>query len=725
MACVLPPDRSVTTVPPAPGSPTTAPAPWTDVSSAGTPTASAPPGSSASATRVARYSGFRPEVQGLRAVAVLLVVIYHVFMGRVSGGVDIFLLISAFFMTLSFVRRIEGGRPLGLARYWLHTFKRLLPLATVIILGTLALVAFVFPRTDVAEFRSQGVASILYVENWALAANQVDYYAADHSTASPFQHFWSLSVQGQVFLVWPLIFALAWFVKRRTGRSCVPVLAGCFGLVFVASLAFSVVTTASRQEFAYFDTRARLWEFALGSLLALAVPYLRVGRGLGVLLGWAGFVSMVLVGILVDVQGAFPGWIALWPLLSAAAIIVAGQTGSPIGFDRFLSWGPVVRLGDAAYALYLVHWPLLISYLVLRERPEAGPRSGVALVVLSVVLALALTRWVEAPMKRWAWPEARKWRMGLVIAVCMGLVVAAAGAWSAVERHRTQQLTWNATENNPGAVSLLPGFQFAGDPEAPTLPLPEDLSRSAAELGGACPEDIQLPEQFRQFCHETRAAENPAETVLVTGNSHAQHWLPAITALAEANNWRVVNYIQPGCYYTVAEEQPPFETCDRWFEGTQPMVDAVHPGLMFVQGTFTNVDGEFWKAGLETRVRDLVSQGIDVVGIRDVPRFSQPPSECAVENGEDAPQCVGTHPMLGTEDPQQTLADVLPGFSAVDMTDVICPREQCRPVIGNVYVYLDDDHITGMYSATTAPIFAQRTAEAMTADGGAGLDVPR
>ena len=321
---------------------------------------------SSTAQRVQKYSGFRPEVQGLRAVAVLLVVLYHVFMGRVSGGVDIFLFISAFFMTLSFVRRIGGGRPLGLARYWLHTFKRLLPLATVIILFTLALIWLVFPRTDVAEFRSQGVASILYLENWALAANEVNYYAADHSTASPFQHFWSLSVQGQVFLVWPLIFALAWFVKRRTGRNSIPVLAVCFGLVFAASLAFSVVTTATQQEFAYFDTRARLWEFALGSLLALAVPYLRVGRGLGVLLGWAGFVSMVLVGILVDVQGAFPGWIALWPLLSAAAIIVAGQTGSPIGFDRFLSWGPIVRLGDAAYALYLVHWPLLISYLVVR-----------------------------------------------------------------------------------------------------------------------------------------------------------------------------------------------------------------------------------------------------------------------------------------------------------------------------------------------------------------------
>ncbi|MBD2764401.1 acyltransferase, partial [Kocuria sp. cx-455] len=175
-----------------------------------------PPRSSATHVRpdvVSRYSGFRSEVQGLRAVAVLLVVVYHVFLGRVSGGVDIFLLISAFFMTLSFVRKIESGRPLAIGRYWLHTFKRLLPLATVVILVTIGVLS-VFPESSVAQFRREALASVFYVENWSLAASSVDYYAADHSTASPFQHFWSLSVQGQVFLVWPLIFGFAWLLRR-------------------------------------------------------------------------------------------------------------------------------------------------------------------------------------------------------------------------------------------------------------------------------------------------------------------------------------------------------------------------------------------------------------------------------------------------------------------------------------------------------------------------------
>ncbi|WP_423446280.1 acyltransferase family protein [Kocuria sp. KSNUG] len=670
---------------------------------------------------MSRYSGFRPEVQGLRAVAVLLVVVYHVFMGRVSGGVDIFLFISAFFMTLSFVRKIEGGRPLALGRYWLHTFKRLLPLATLVILGTFVLLWLFYPAQDAASFRSEGVASILYVENWSLAFNAVDYYAADHSSASPFQHFWSLSVQGQVFLVWPLIFAFAWWVKRCTGRSSVPVLAVCFGAVFVVSLTFSVITTNTQQAFAYFDTRARLWEFALGSLVALAIPYLRPSRGLRVLLGWAGFVSMVSVGILVDVQGAFPGWIALWPLLSAAAIIVAGQSGSRWGFDRFLSWGPVVRMGDSAYALYLVHWPLLITYLVIRDRPVAGPRSGVVIVVVSVLLALLLTRVVETPLKNWAWPEARNWRLGLVIVVCMSLVLAVAGSWAGVERQREARLEAQAELNNPGARALEPGFEYAGDPDAASLPLAQNITSDAASLGTECPADIELPGDTARFCHEAVANEEPAATVLVAGNSHVQHWLPAITALAEANDWRVLTYIQPGCFYTVASEQPGSQTCDSWFSGTQPMVDAVDPDLVFMQGTFTDVNQESWKPGMETRVRELVAQGIQVVGIRDVPRFEESLSDCALEHGEDAADCVTTHSMLGTPNPQEPLAQELEGFSTVDMTDVICPQGQCHPVVGNVFVYMDDDHITKTYSKSAAPQFSERVAEALLQDGYTGV----
>ncbi|WP_260850624.1 acyltransferase family protein [Kocuria marina] len=715
---MLPPDRTPT-LSPAPCSPTTAPAPWSDVSSAGAPTDSASPGSSDSAARVARFSGFRPEVQGLRAIAVLLVVVYHVFMGRVSGGVDVFLFISAFFMTLSFVRKLEGGRPLALGRYWLHTFKRLLPLATVVILATLFLVWWLYPAQDVADFRFQGVASILYFENWTLAFNAVDYYAADHSSASPFQHFWSLSVQGQVFLLWPLIFGLAWLDKRRTGHSSVPVLAACFGLVFAASLAFSVLSTATHQEFAYFDTRARLWEFALGSLVALAIPYVKLPRAVRLVLGWGGLVSMVSVGILVDVQGAFPGWIALWPLLSAAAIIVAGQSGSALGLDRFLSWAPVMKLGDAAYALYLVHWPLLVTYLVVRDRPVAGPRSGVVIVVVSVLLALLLTKIVENPLKRWKWPEAKNWRLALVIAVCLGLVVVPARTWSGVEAKKQAQIESQAFRNNPGATVLTLDDLEEGDPNAPLLPVIEG-AYPRPSLGGSCPEEMGLKKQNQMWCGVTVESPNASNTVLVVGNSHALQWIPALQNVAEDQDWNMTSYVRGNCFIGVEEPQVrDAAECESWLEDLDKVMDSVEPDIVVINGTrSTEEGGETLSSQTVERMHYFTDRGSQVVAIRDNPRFDYAPGVCLEGDAERAADCMPPKTsIVGQPDPLGEVAAREPAITEVDMNDLICPDGTCSPVIGNLIVYWDNNHITPNYIRSMSSMLLERVTAGLAEDG--------
>ena len=664
-----------------------------------------PPRSSAPHVRpdvVSRYSGFRTEVQGLRAVAVLLVVIYHVFLGRVSGGVDIFLLISAFFMTLSFVRKIESGRPLAIGRYWLHTFKRLLPLATVVILVTIGLLT-VFPESSVAQFRWQALASVFYVENWTLAASSVDYYAADHSTASPFQHFWSLSVQGQVFLLWPLIFGFAWLLRRRTRLSSVPILAVCFGLIFAGSMIFSVITTQTQQAFAYFDTRARLWEFALGSLIALAIPYLNPPRVLRIILGWVGIVSMVSVGILVDVQGAFPGWIALWPLLSAAAIIVAGDTESRVGFDRFLSWRPVVKLGDAAYALYLVHWPLLVTYLVIMDRPWAGPRSGVALVLVSIVLALVLTALIENPLKAWKWPEAAKRRLALVIITCLALVSTAVLSWTAVDAHRSAQLEAEAARNNPGARSLMPDYQADGDPNAPTLPLASNLGNQWVGLPEKCTGSFEPDNAAVQdFCRQSETVENPTKTVVVVGNSHMEQYMGAVLPMAEEEHWQMISLLQPGCGLGLEGQS---EVCR---EGNQAALDHVaklKPDVVLTTSTRGELmDGSQEKviAGLPGVIEDLTDQGIRVVGFRDNPRLDYNPYGCVESKGADDPSCtVPASQVLAPSNPAQEL-EAIENYRNVDLNDLICPDGQCRPVIGNVHVWLDSHHLTWDYAETMA-----------------------
>lgn len=667
---------------------------------------------------MARYSGFRPEIQGLRAVAVFMVVFYHIFLGRVSGGVDIFLLISAFFMTLSFVRRLEGGQPIQLIRYWLHTFKRLLPLAVLTVLATLILVAVFFPASRYEEVIEQAVATVTYTQNWALAFTQVDYYAVDRSTASPLQHFWSLSVQGQVFVLWPVIFGLVWLLTRISRLRPVPVLAVAFGLVFLASLAFSVHTTATNQEFAYFDTRTRLWEFALGSLLALVIPYLNPPRWARVALGWMGLLSMILVGLVVDVQGAFPGWIALWPLLSAAAIMVAGQSGSPFGLDRIFAAKPLVKLGDSSYALYLAHWPLLITYLVIRDRTQAEPISGVFLILLSLGVAVLATALIEKPLKSWKWPERTNPRLAGAVLLSVAVGVTPAVAWQQAIDRQIENAPAGPTIDNPGAYALQPGFEFTGNSRAVTIPVAGQLDWQAPNRGPACPPEWNIPEEAQAQCtNASPGLDDPEQIVLLIGNSHTEHWLDALRPLADANDWRIVTYIGPGCFITSPEDQA-FDDCLPWLEGVDPIIDAVDPDLIVTQSTFSSAWDEYDRAGFVDRMQRYTDEGLRIVGIRDIPRYEEPLMDCSLQARDvNDPECIVTHPMVGTPDPMQEFAEDNPLFAQVDMLDQICPDEQCPPAIGNIFVQFDEGHMTVPYARSLAPVFAERFTAAAESDG--------
>ncbi|MCU1555281.1 MAG: acyltransferase [Arthrobacter sp.] len=252
-------------------------------------------------------------------------------------------------------------------------------------------------------------------KNWSLAASAVDYAAADHSAASPLQHYWSQSIQGQVFILWPLIFAAGALIAKKTATSYRLVLAYAFGAVFAFSLICSIYETSTNQALAYFDTRARLWEFALGSLLAIVLPMVKYSSATRVIMGWAGVAGMISCGVLLQVQQQFPGFVALWPTLSACMIITAGDSGSRYGLDRILASRPLTFLGGNSYALYLWHWPLLVIFLNVSGRETAGPVAGAGIIAVSLLLAILSTRYVEKPIRTWEWASTGIWRPTIVL----------------------------------------------------------------------------------------------------------------------------------------------------------------------------------------------------------------------------------------------------------------------------------------------------------------------
>ncbi|MEJ1113149.1 acyltransferase family protein [Paenarthrobacter sp. CCNWLY172] len=678
--------------------------------------------------RTTAKPGFRPEVQGLRALAVLMVAAYHIWLGRVSGGVDVFLLISAFLLTLSFTRKLENGKPLRLLRHWLHVFKRLLPAVVVVLLGVLTATWAFIPQSRWPDVLAEAWASLLYRQNWQLADTAVDYYAQDHSGASPLQHFWSLSVQGQVFILWPLVFAAVALIQPQLaklfpGRKAIAhrtLLVGAFGAVFVASLMFSIEQTTNNQAVAYFDTRARLWEFALGSLLALALPYLKPQRRLRVFLGWAGITAMFACGLVLTVDRSFPGFIALWPTLAAAAVIIAGQSTSRFGVDRILSSRPLVLVGDNSYALYLWHWPVLVFFLLVSGTTTPNLLQGLGIMAFSMVLAVATTKYVEVPMRRWKWPDVRSWRAAVVIAACGALLAIPVTAWQGAIASESAAIAGQPKELTPGAAALSPEFMGEPTQEAMIIPAPAAMKDEWADIDGLCSGDNVPTDPLLEGCLQNDEPEEVTKEIVVLGDSHAQQYMAALGPIAKQHGWEVVTLLKGSCRFG-AESPERSDECNEFNKASAAYVMEHQPDAVFTVASLTHATAPFETEvpGYLEGIRPFTDAGIDVVGVRDNPRFSINMPECVQKKGPDSPDCnAPLEESLAASSPLDDYVGKVDRLYLMDMSDFICEQGTCPAVVGNVYVYKDDNHLTKTYVQSMIPMFEERLLAATGWSGG-------
>ncbi|WP_439901632.1 acyltransferase family protein [Microbacterium azadirachtae] len=656
--------------------------------------------------------GYRRDIDGLRAVAILLVVVYHVWIGRVSGGVDVFLMISAFFLTGSFVRRMDAGRPLAVGSFLLSRFRRLMPAAAVVLAAALGACWLLLPESAWPQLWKEGWASLGYVQNWVLAADGVDYYAHDSALASPLQHFWSLSVQGQVFVLWPVLFLLGAMIVRWTRTSASSVMAVLFGLVFAGSLVFSVWETADQQTFAYFDTRARLWEFAAGSLLALALPHVRLPRIVRAVMGWIGLLGLIVCGMVIDVRGGFPGYLALWPIVSAALVIFAGTRPRDehpelrdFGPGRFLAARPVLALGRDAYALYLVHWPILILWLTVRERPQASFLDGLAIIVLSLILARLVTMLVERPLRLPAGERGRPWRNVAVIALCIALVAAVLAPWQAITTAKAEAQKAAYAALYTGAAG---GDTAADGKDVPLIPVPgagdrERWSRLDEPCAGDFASEIAV---VQESCTQTTDAAKAKHLVVVIGDSHANQFSGALRPVADERGWGVVMLMRPWCSLETHEEGSDLANyCDDWQRDATAHVLAMRPDALFTIITAATPDtpDERLIEGASDTVDRFLAEGIRVFGVRDNPRSAVDNRyECAVERH---PCDFPVEQALAPENPAASLSDRI---GLIDFTPWICPHGLCLTEMGHVAVYLDTNHLSYPFVHSLAPALSRQ-----------------
>ncbi|WP_022925183.1 acyltransferase family protein [Serinicoccus marinus] len=655
----------------------------------------------------------RPELHGLRGLAIALVVVFHVFGdGRVSGGIDVFLSISGFLFTGMLAREaVRTGGAVHVGRYLGRIVRRLLPSAVLVLAATWVAGRLLLPETRWEQLGRELLAGLTYQENWELIDSQLGYGAAGALT-SPVQHFWSMSVQGQFYLVWPLVVVGCVLVSRALRRSVWPVLLVTVAGVTAASMVWAARLHLADQQVAYLHTGARLWEPALGGVLALLALERRLPRGVRVVCGWAGVALVATSGLVLDGAALFPGPAALWPVGGFALVMAAGSTGTRWGADRWLSGRWLAWAGDIAYPLFLWHWPIVVFTLVVTGRDRLGPLDGALVILASVVVAHLTHTLVERPLT--GPPLRRPWRVVLVGALVVGLGAGALGAWSSTLVQQREAALAQAAQDDPaypGAAALgEPGFGNTGATPVPDLAAAPRDNADVYDQG--CIQDHADTEAASEVLVCEGTAPGADTTLVLTGGSHMVHYLPALQVVAEQQGWDVVVISRSGCHlsantgdYPTATDALPTHSCVAWNDAALETFVELDPDAVLTLGSTTQPGSEQVSRGFVDVWDELDREGIEVIGFRDTARLPQGVPDCLAEQPEDIDGC-GMPRAQGYRDaPPWTGRDDLPGnVSFVDLIDGVCTDETCPPIVGDVVVYSDHSHLTATYVRTLAPM---------------------
>ncbi len=682
--------------------------------------ADAPDGSPEGANPKPAKEGFRPDVEGLRAVAVGAVLLYHAGVPFAPGGyvgVDVFFVISGFLITGLLVRELEKTGTVSLARFYSRRAKRLLPLTVVVLAFVVAVSWPLFDPVRMDEVSLGVVASGLYVMNWLLAARATDYFAAGLQ-ASPVQHFWTLAVEEQFYLIWPaLLLGVAWWC-RRTGRGLRPTLAAAFAAVTIVSLAYSVYSTELQAGAAYFSTLTRGWELAIGGMLAI-VPASRLGRlprWVAFVLAWAGLGAIAFATFRFNDSTLFPGYAALVPTLGTAAIIAAGfgATATFAGPARLLTLGPVRHVGRISYSWYLWHWPPLVFAAAIWGR--LSPLEGLGVLAASYVPAVLTNHLIEKPFLH-SETLTRFPRKALALGGACTVSSVALGL-----------LLFAVTPSVPEA----PENEVAG---AAALQSDHSLQKSAKAVNPT-PREAETkenrPQMYADGCHldppETEVPEcvygNPSSktTVVLFGDSHAMQWFPALNELAKERDWRLVGLTKAACppaevHIYNATLRRSYRECDEWRERMlERIVQDEDPSLVVTSSLPTyrpREDGkrlrreageEAMVEGYASTLRKLRSTGAPIALIEDVPHPDKNIPECVSRSLDQLERCaIPQGKALDYPKVNTRVAEGVEGVRLIDPTPVVCLEKACPAVVGDVLVYRNGAHLTATYVRTLTP----------------------
>jgi peptidoglycan/LPS O-acetylase OafA/YrhL len=652
--------------------------------------------------------GFRADIEGLRAIAILLVVLYHAGWSGMSGGylgVDVFFVLSGYLITGILIQEITKTGTVSLVNFWARRARRLLPAGTAVVLAVLVVNLFVMSPFEQIAHAHTARAFAVYASNILFAARSTDYFAGA-VTRDPLLHTWSLSVEEQFYIFFaPLLLFLAWRWMKRGEHVFIHRFLWTTIAVSIISFIGCLALLHKFPVVAFYSLPSRAWEFGMGALTVLVVR--RMTKPLGGVYNVVpviALVGLVAISATLGEHAAHPGWVTLIPTLCTVALIITGAAGAVTPMTQLLTASPMRLIGRLSYSWYLWHWPALVVMRELVDKPSLALSLGVA--VASIIPAAVTYQWIESPIR-----FSKRLQKFPVQAVVAAIILAISTAMLA-------QL-----------ASMRANKELASPRFAPILAAQSTIPKV---FGNGC----HLNFTAVKFGECSFGAATSDTTIVLFGDSHSAQWFPPLELIAKERGWKLVSLTKSACpaadvTVTNAELQRSYTECDTWRVAALKRIADLHP-LAVVMTSFPDYElisgsqrmkmssgdaaRSLWQSGLAKTVQSISTSGARVVVLEDTPRPGFIVPDCLVKY-VDQPQRCAFDPAKAVDtalvSAERRAVSSVSSARYISMNDVICEPTVCPTMKGGFIRYEDDHHIAVKYAESLAPELSRRLIDAL------------
>lgn len=654
-----------------------------------------------------RLRKFRPDVDGLRALAITMVVVWHAGLINIHGGVIVSFVLSGFLIGSQLLAEVDKTSKVSLGKFWARRLRRLAPGMAIVVTATIVFSWLFASPLRFREYATDGLFAVFSVLNWRLAENGTDYFQ-NNGTQTPYQHFWSLGIEEQFYLVFPLILVAVVWMSRKLFRNRALVAVFLVAVIGV-SYYFALTQTYTNQPLAYFGAHTHAWELAVGVLLALGAQMLsRMNLVVAAIMSWAGLAIIIATGMLITNQTPLPGF-AFTGTVAGTAMVIAGGCANPtFGAERLLGLQVFKQIANVSYGWYLWHWPVLILWPSITGRDLAFA-DRLRVLFVSLLLAVVMYYAVEKRIRE---------NKRLVVVPRRGLALGGAfsGATAALlcialvaplnMAPTTATASTNATVGLGSVQAATKLTELPGNVQPPLLQAQDDIA------------NFGCIDQLKDAVFTVRSGcvigdLGATRTMVVLGDSHAWQWGDAFNEIGIRNNLRVTTMTKSGCsamVYAIRNDQlgRDYTECTSWRESALKAIENLRPEIVVVTGRARR---EGTQEGAEATFKRLQTTGAKVVYLTDTPL-----------PGSNVPDCLATHSKsvlacstderdaieLADKREQEKAAAQKHGASIVDVLPAFCAESKCPPVIEGRVVYFDNSHITATYAVAVVPFLEQK-----------------